>query len=800
MEEMSEHISSHFNSSVNRWIRLLEEIEENVDEGDVENGHEAMLKALENNGRARDFKSLGLCSEDGTIELIYGDGIVPFATEPFLEAVKTDGRRIGRVMNASGEEMVSIGLPADYTMSDGKKSVALIGTLAKTDLAEILNPDRADSLVFSVVICNTGDILIQNGDVTEDNYFDRIRTRFKPYGKDSVEDYVAELERAIETGESYTDVFYIGNEMRYMYFASLPYSNWNLITIMPDGFLRETINENNTSLTVTTLACCGIVLVLLLIVFVYYFRMSTRQLKEVEKARQAAINANKAKSEFLSNMSHDIRTPMNAIVGMTAIAAADVDDKRQVQSCLKKIALSGKHMLGLINDILDMSKIESGKLTLNIEQVSLREVMDSIVSVVQPQLKAKKQRFDAFITDITVEDVYCDSVRLDQIILNLMSNAIKFTPEGGSISIGLTEEASPKGEDYIRVHLKVKDTGIGMAPEFVDKIFDSFTREDSARVYKTEGTGLGMAITKYIVDAMEGTIEVHSEQGKGTEFHVALDLERALAQEEEMLLPEVSLLLIDDDVRLCKSAVASLEEMGVNAEYTIDGETALRIVEDRHRRHKDFKIILVDWKMPGIDGIETARRIRRLMGETVPILLISAYDWSESEAEARTAGINGFISKPLFKSTLYHGIKPFVSADKASDAYGETEVDLKGKHIIVAEDNDLNWEIANALLSAYGPELERAENGGICVEKFKQSEVGYYSAILMDIRMPVMTGYEATEAIRSLDRGDNDIPIIAMTADAFSEDIDKCINCGMNAHIAKPIDVHEIVKTLARYL
>jgi signal transduction histidine kinase/CheY-like chemotaxis protein len=615
-----------------------------------------------------------------------------------------------------------------------------------------------------------------------------------------VEDYVSELERAIETGESYTDVFYIGDELRYMYFASLPYSNWNLITIMPDGFLRETINENNTSLTVTSLACCGIVIILLLIVFVHYFKMSTRQLKEVERARQAAINASKAKSEFLSNMSHDIRTPMNAIVGMTAIAASDVDDKRQVQNCLKKISLSSKHMLGLINDILDMSKIESGKLTLNVEMVSLREVMDSIVSVVQPQLKAKKQKFDVFISDISVENVYCDSVRLDQIILNLMSNAIKFTPEGGSVSICLNEEDSPRGEDYIRVHLRVKDNGIGMSPEFVDKIFDSFTREDSARVYKTEGTGLGMAITKYIVDAMEGSIDVQSEQGKGTEFRVTLDLERAAAQEENMELPKVSVLLVDDDVRLCKSAVALLGEMGVNAEYTIDGETALRIVEDRHRRHKDFQIILLDWKMPGIDGIETARRVRRIMGETVPILLISAYDWSEVESEARVAGIDSFISKPLFKSTLYYGLKPFTDSDESVRNADAATVDLKGKHIIVAEDNDINWEIALALLSAYGPEIERAENGSVCVEKFKQSREGYYSAILMDIRMPVMTGYEATEAIRSLKRGDNDIPIIAMTADAFSEDIDRCIKCGMNAHIAKPIDVEEIVKVLARYL
>jgi CheY-like chemotaxis protein len=529
-------------------------------------------------------------------------------------------------------------------------------------------------------------------------------------------------------------------------------------------------------------------------------RLLRNQLTALEEARQTAIKASRAKSDFLSNMSHDIRTPMNAIVGMTAIAIGSMDDKQQVQSCLKNISLSGRYLLGLINDILDMSKIESGKLTLNMEMVSLRDTMDNIVSVVQPQLKAKKQRFDVLINDIMVENVYCDSVRLDQIILNLMSNAIKFTPDEGSISIGLTEEESPLGEDYIRVHIKVEDTGIGIAPEFVDKVFDSFTREDKKRVHKTEGTGLGMAITKYIVDAMNGTIEVQSEQGKGTKFHVVLDLEKAFESEENMVLPPLNMLLVDDDVVLCKGTVKSLEEIGINAEYTIDGETAVRLVEERHRRHKDFQIVLLDWKLPGIDGVETARRIRRLMGADVPILLISAYDWSEVESEARSAGINGFISKPLFKSTLYYGLKDFIDLAEISHDECDDELDLTGKRIIVAEDNDLNWEIAFALLSTYGPEIERAENGSVCVEKFKKSREGFYDAILMDIRMPVMTGYEATEVIRSLERSDNDIPIIAMTADAFSEDIDKCIKCGMNAHIAKPIDVAEIVKTLARYL
>jgi CheY-like chemotaxis protein/two-component sensor histidine kinase len=491
---------------------------------------------------------------------------------------------------------------------------------------------------------------------------------------------------------------------------------------------------------------------------------------------------------------------MNAIVGMTAIAAAHLDDSRQVQSCLKKISLSSKHLLGLINDILDMSKIESGKMTLCVELVSLRETLDNIVSIVQPQIRAKKQNFDVFISDIEAENVYCDSVRLNQIILNLMSNAIKFTPEEGTIHIYLSEEESPVGIGYVRIHLRVKDSGIGMPPEFLDKIFDSFAREDSKRVHKTEGTGLGMAITKYIVDAMCGTIEVESEQGKGSEFHITLDLERALVREEDMVLPDLDMLVVDDDEDLCKGVMVSLEEIGIKAEYTLSGEQALARVDERHRQHRDFQIILLDWQLPDMDGIETARRIRRQMGADVPILIISAYDWSEIEAEAMAAGVTGFISKPLFKSTLFYGIKQFIYEGERTSEQEKPRADFTGKRVLVAEDNDLNWEIAKALLEAYGFAVERAEDGGACVDSFTKSEIGFYDAILMDVRMPVMSGYEATRAIRATERGDSNLPIIAMTADAFYDDIKRCIDSGMNEHIAKPVDVQELIKVLGRYI
>ncbi len=563
---------------------------------------------------------------------------------------------------------------------------------------------------------------------------------------------------------------------------------------------------------------CVILIASLLLIFAQSFRISKHQMialkqasetaeqerRAAESARRDAEHANKAKSEFLSNMSHDIRTPMNAIVGMTTIAIANMENMEQVQNCLRKIALSSKHLLGLINDVLDMSKIESGKMTLNMDQVSLREVMDSIVNIVQPQVKAKKQRFDVFIHDISSENVCCDSVRLNQVMINLLGNAVKFTPEGGTINVSLYEEPSPRGEDYVRTHLVVKHNGIGMSREYQKKIFDSFSREDTARVQKTEGTGLGMAITKYIVDAMEGRIYVESELGQGSEFHVELDLLKALVKEADMVLPNWNMLVVDDDEQLCESAVASLKSIGVTPDWCLNAEDALEKVKEHRGKMNDYHDILLDWKLPGKDGIATAREIRRLYGTDIPILLISAYDWSEIEEDARAAGVTGFIAKPLFKSTLYYGLQPFaekLTESESGSAPARTEsAVLAGKRILLAEDNDINWEIANELLSSMGLELDRAENGQICLEKFQQSPVHHYDAILMDIRMPVMNGYQATEAIRALEREDSSIPIIAMTADAFSEDVKRCLDCGMNAHVAKPIDVREVCRQLEKYI
>ena len=453
------------------------------------------------------------------------------------------------------------------------------------------------------------------------------------------------------------------------------------------------------------------------------------------------------------------------------------------------------------DDVLDMSKIESGKLTLTTEQISLQEVTEGIVNIMQPQVKAKKQTFDIHVDNILTEKVWCDGVRLNQVLLNLLSNATKYTPEGGAIRLSLSEEKSPKGENYVRIHINVKDNGIGMSQDFLKKIYESYSRADGARVHKTEGAGLGMAITKYIVDAMEGGIEVQSEIGKGTEFRITFDFEKAAAMEVDMVLPSWNMLVVDDDELLCRTAMNALKSIGIKAEWTLSGEKAIDLAIQHHSRRDDYQIILLDWKLPGMNGIQVARELRRNLGDEVPILLISAYDWSEFEAEAREAGISGFISKPLFKSTLFYALRQYMGVDTPNNRTLNQGMELSGRRILLAEDNELNWEIANELLSDLGVVLDWAEDGQICLDKFQKSPKGYYDAILMDIRMPHMTGYEATKAIRGLDHPDAlSVPIIAMSADAFSDDIQHCLECGMNAHIAKPIDVKELTRMLKRYL
>ncbi len=808
MSSMSQQTSVHFESIIGIQMNQLRALVGTIP-SDIIHSDQGLQQQLMAQAKARDFAYLGFYGNDGSFEMLYGSQLTVTDPEPFLDSLRKDQQKVAIGTNARGGKVVLLGMPSPHPSTQEHDCAALVAGLPVSYISSNLSLEENNERAYSFIIRRDGSFVIRSNDVYRNNYFERVRMLYDDVNGITADEYLEELEAAMAQGVDYSNEFTMGGERYHLYCTRLPYSEWYLITFLPYGSMDSIVTGFSHEWSSLTILSGTIILTALLLVFYKYYGLTRQQLQEVEEARQAAEaaqkeaeHANRAKSEFFSNMSHDIRTPMNAIVGMTAIAIANLKDPQQVHNCLKKITLSSKHLLGLINDVLDMSKIESGKMTLNMDQVSLREVTDGIVAICQPQVKAKRQQFDVFIHDISTENVLCDSVRLNQVLINLLSNAIKFTPEGGEIHMALYEEPSPKGDNFVRIHIEVKDTGIGMSRDFQKHIFDSFAREDSARVYRTEGTGLGMAITKYIVvDAMGGTIEMDSEQGKGTRFCVTLDLEKAQVMEEDMILPSWNMLVVDDDRLLCETTVAALNSIGISADWTLDGESAVDMVIKRHNRGDDYQIILLDWKLPGMDGIATARSIRRELGDKVPILLISAYDWGEIEGKAKEAGITGFIAKPLFKSTLFNSLRQFTEPLQVGEKPPEKKgPDLRGRRVLVAEDNELNWEIASELLSAEGLELTWAENGQTCVEMFEQSPVGYFEAILMDIRMPIMGGYEATQVIRTLERPDRDLPIIAMTADAFAEDVKRSLDCGMNAHIAKPIDVQEVLRLLDKYL
>ena len=683
MAGMNEQVSLHFETIIELRLTMAESIA-GIAAGDGASGY-GTREDIEYGARARHFLCAALYGPDGGSEMIFGDPVELNHPEPFLESLRNGERKAASATGSDGGGVILFGVPCEYPMSGGGGSLALVVGLSTKYMGEVLFLDSDQSLSYSFVIRKDGSYVVGNEGDAHENYFDRLTNIFA--GQDMEADAcIEQLQAAMNAGEDYSTIVKNGGSRRHIYCTNLPYCEWYLVTVLPFERLDNAISGMGSRWLIIVYAASFAVIAMLLYIFFRYLKLFRNQVSELtrinaemdearkaaEQARKEAEQANAAKQEFLSSMSHDIRTPMNAIIGMTSLALDNTDDPKRVRDYLGKIALSSKHLLGLINDVLDISKIESGKMTLNVEPVSLREAMDSIVNIMQPQVTAKNQQFKAVAQEILSENVRCDGVRLNQVLINLLGNAVKFTPEKGAVQLTVYQEALPEDASQVRTHFLVSDTGIGMSKEYQKVIFESFSREDNTRVRKTEGSGLGMAITKCIVDAMGGTISVRSEQGRGSEFHVVLDLEKAAAP----------------------------------------------------------------------------------------------------------------------------------AASEAADGAAErvNDVVLKGRRILLAEDNELNWEVAKELLSILELELDWAENGEICVEKFRNSPAGHYDAIIMDVRMPVMDGYEATAAIRGLEREDADIPIIAMTADAFSEDIQRCLERGMNDHLAKPIDIQAVTFKLKKYL
>ncbi|MCM1188327.1 MAG: response regulator [bacterium] len=533
-------------------------------------------------------------------------------------------------------------------------------------------------------------------------------------------------------------------------------------------------------------------------------REQRQQTQALQDALLQAQHANRAKTTFLSNMSHDIRTPMNAIIGFSTIAVSHIDHKDQVLDCLQKVLSSSNHLLSLINDILDMSRIESGKVQIKEQECNISEQMHNLVNIIQPQVKAKQLELFIDTFEVTNEDVIADPLKLNQVFVNLLSNAVKYTPAGGMITFRIMQKTTFR-HGYGDYTFIVKDNGIGMSPEFVKHIFEPFERESTVTRSGIQGTGLGMAITKNIVEMMNGKISVESERGKGSTFTVELELKLQDTAKNEAQIRELEglhALVVDDDFNVCDSVSKMLKKIGLRAEWTTSGREAVYRARRAHEEGDSYHTFIIDWQMPGLSGVETARKIRNAVGAEAPIIILTAYDWADIEEEAKAAGVTAFCAKPLFMSDLKAVLLAANNLQGKQEAVPEwTLADFKGKRILLVEDNELNREIAQVILEESGFLVDTAPDGTDAVAIMEKAEENYYDAVLMDVQMPIMNGYEATRTIRRLPRKDvQELPIIAMTANALEEDREAALKNGMNAHIAKPLDMDDFIAVLKRFL
>lgn len=634
------------------------------------------------------------------------------------------------------------------------------------------------------IIDRDGNYIIKGKSFKNSNFFEFYKS-YNQTGKDDLDKLESEIH---ETG-----MFTMQNsKAESCLIVHVPVNtsfDWTLLTYIP----MTDINKNNIDwpLVIVVSFCLLILLVFDILVFMRFNR-------KLAAAAQEADSANKAKTDFLSTMSHDIRTPMNAIIGLTTIAEKNVKDSQYVSDNLKKIKLASNHLLTLINDILDISKVERGNISLSPVTFSIVDSAENLVNISQPTVRQKNIDFRFRSKNIKNEYLYADQLRINQIFINILSNALKYTPAGKQVYVDLSELPSEK-KGCIKLEYKVSDTGIGMSQDFMEVMYQPFIRQTDSRINTIQGTGLGLAITKKMVDIMGGQIKCESQEGLGTTFTVTLDIEVSSKAESEQKLPPLEVLVIDDDEVLLETACDTLTALGTNPDLAESGVTALTKLLAKKDAGKSYDVIILDWKMPGANGVELTKKIREIAGNDISILLVSAYDWTQIEEDAQNAGIDGFISKPLFRSSLFKKISEVLGLEDKAASQEENNSDLQDMKVLVAEDMDVNWEVISTLLDMYGIKCKRAENGKVAVDMLRNIQPAEYDLVFMDIQMPVMNGLEATRQIRKLENPyAAGIPIIAMTADAFSENVAECLDAGMNGHIAKPIDINNVLKELRK--
>ncbi len=739
------------------------------------------------------FDSLCLVDEDA----LYYDGeksVSLLSSKEVTADLLTDGQPIILDNVFGAEDKLIFLIPIDRQTIQGVNACALGVVYNSQNLFDMLRIQAYGGEAMMYIMHQDGVTLFRSGQenaITGYNLINSLgEAEFRRGSFDA-------LRNNIRSGRQELMTMRLEDREYYLNHTPVGVDDWHLVTMVPVDVVSGRLMWSS----MVTFLCMFLIGALIVIAFILLYSDSTRKvLRAEETARKAAESANLSKSRFLSNMSHDIRTPMNAIIGMTKIARDHIGEPDKVTDCLKKIDLSGQLLVGLINDILDMSKIESGKMALNQDTASLVGLMQNLVSITQPTVSRKKQVFNIRLHNIQHESLIFDALRLNQVMINLLGNAVKFTPEGGSISLDVTEVPTENGK-LAHLVFRVADTGIGISPEFQKDLFTSFTRERDSKIDKIEGSGLGLAITKMIVTMMGGSISVESEPGNGTVFTVEVDFPVAGAP-EEMKLPALRVLVADDDSDTCRSAAGYLGELGAWADVAYGGKEAVQKAKEAAEQGDGYDIIFLDWRMPDLEGTDTAKELREVVGQEVPILIISAYDWSGIEVEAGEAGINGFIQKPFFKSTLYHNIQKYYFRCDGDQPRDEMEGNaLSGQRLLLVDDNEINLEIAQELLSFTGAVVDVAHDGQEAVERFGNSPDGYYAMIFMDIQMPVMNGYEATKAIRDMNRADaGRVLIFAMTADAFADDIELAKRAGMNAHFAKPLDINAMLKEIRKHV
>ena len=820
MQEAAERITDNISDKFDRDSRMLNALAEII-------SNEEYLDASSIRPLITEFAPLMTARHLGVLMpndlIIYGSGdtvdasdndTISFDVESALGEHVTDRKHsLNPDDNADETMVIRHFVPIK---KNGEVAAMLFKTTYLSDLPVTLNVDNIYNGSADVFIL---DMRSDDGDLLMDTWHDgplgSMKTSFgiqESKGDVTFEEGIAD-QLAGGTGYMLIKAPSI-NEYVFYYYAPISTENWQLggTDDYNQWSVAVSVPEIEVYATLYTVRdiyfiIAGIEAVVLVLYLIWTFRNTTVTLEKavLQERLIKAENAERAKTMFLSNMSHDIRTPMNAIIGYTTLAAANIDSRDKVEDYLSKILSSSNHLLSLINDVLDMSRIESGRVFIEESECSLPDILRDLRNILQSQMKSKQLDFFMDTIDVIDENIWCDKLHLNQVLINLLSNAIKFTPAGGAVSLTIKQKpGAPEG--YASYEMRVKDTGIGMSKEFAERVFEPFERERNSTVSGIQGTGLGMAIAKNIIDMMGGTIAVQSEQGKGTEYTITIQFRLQADRDRVEAIKELEgfrALVVDDDYTVCDSVSKMLVQLGLRADWTMSGKEAILHAKHAVELADEFKAYIIDWMMPDISGIEVVRRIRNEVGDNVPIIILTAYDVSDIEEEARQAGVTAFCNKPIFLSTLRDTLLSVIgqAQEVEETIIPDTTDDLKGKRILLVEDNELNSEIAQEILGSSGFLVEAANDGSVAVDMVKDSADGYYDIILMDVQMPIMNGYDATRAIRKLENPAlANIPIVAMTANAFNEDKMNALEAGMNDHVAKPLDMDRLFEVLHKYL